>query len=401
MQYSHYLIRFAELNTKGKNKNNFILALYRNIRLRLKKHPDLIVTKTHDRIYVNVNGCDESTRFEIESILQEIPGIASFSPVIRCEKEKENILLTSLNIMAMVQGTTFKVRTRRADKRFPFRSDEMNRFVAGEILRNQNWKVDVHRPDIILAIEVRQDACYLYAQVIQGVGGYPLGVGGKALLLLSGGIDSPVAAYEMMKRGVRVDSIHFASPPYTSLQSQNKVLEIAKSLSRFTGSMRVFIVPFTKIQETIFECCDESYAITIMRRMMVRIAEKLANKKHYLALVSGESIGQVASQTLESMRVINRTIQLPMLRPLLTHDKNQIIAVAKKIGTYETSILPYEDCCTIFTPKNPTTKPRIQKAELYESRFDVEGLIKECVDQISFVEVNEDYQFVGDSDHLF
>lgn len=400
MNYSHILIRFAELNTKGKNKKDFINTLYSNIRMRLKQYVEIAYIKKHDRIYLNIQQLDLKKTEEIRQIIKEIPGISSFSFVHLCERNIESMVQIGFDLINKEQGKTFKIKTKRIDKTFPHRSDEINRLIAREILRNTDWTVDVHTPDVTLQLEIREEIVSLFAKVEQGEGGLPLGVSGKALLLLSGGIDSPVAGHEMMRRGVKIEAIHFASPPYTSSQSQEKVIDIAKKLARFGGKIRLYIVNFTKLQEAIYELNDESYAVTLMRRMMYRIAEQLALKKRCLALVSGESLGQVASQTLESMRTINPAITLPMLRPLVTRDKNDIIALAKKIDTYEISIRPYEDCCTIFTPKNPTTKPKIGRVEYLEKRFDYQALVDECVHTVRMIDVDENYEETKEDDHF-
>ena len=248
-------------------------------------------------------------------------------------------------------------------------------------------KVDVHHPDLRIGIEVREEFTYVMADTVKGAGGYPVGMGGKALLMLSGGIDSPVAGYLTMKRGVEIECIHYASPPYTSSSAQKKVLDLAGIISKYQGSIKVHIIPFTDLQLAIYKHCDESYAITIMRRMMYRIAERVAQKYKCLAIVNGESIGQVASQTLESMQTINHVIDMPVIRPVVTYDKLEIIDVARRINTYETSILPFEDCCTIFTPKNPVTKPHPEKAEKMEAGWDFEALIDECIEKMETVVV--------------
>ncbi|MEF9968417.1 MAG: tRNA uracil 4-sulfurtransferase ThiI, partial [Longicatena sp.] len=285
------------------------------------------------------------------------------------------------------KGETFKIDTRRSYKLFPMMSDEINRSVAGEILRNTDLKVNVKTPELRIQIELHEEDTYIMTGRVQGSGGYPVGVGGKALVMLSGGIDSPVASYLTMKRGVAIECIHYASPPYTSQAAQDKVLDLARLIASHQGHIRVHIIPFTDLQLAIYKNCDESYAITIMRRMMYRIAQKVSEKQNCLAIVNGESIGQVASQTLESMRTINIVTQMPIIRPVACLDKLEIIDLAKKIDTYETSILPFEDCCTIFTPKNPVTKPTIKKAEFNEGRFDYETLLNECVEKMESIDV--------------
>ncbi len=258
-------------------------------------------------------------------------------------------------------------------------SDEINRACAGNILHNTDLTVDVHDPELLIRVEIHEKYTYITSDKIKGAGGYPAGINGKVLLLLSGGIDSPVAAYELMKRGLYVEAIHFASPPYTSQAARDKVLKLAEMVSEYQGSMKVHVVNFTDIQLEIYKAAGDPYAITIMRRMMYRLAERIAKENHCLALGTGESVGQVASQTLESIAVINETISIPVLRPLVCFDKVEIIDLARKIGTYETSILPFEDCCTIFDPKNPVTHPTSEKSLHYESLFDYETKLQEAI----------------------
>ncbi len=392
MNYNQILIRFGELNTKGKNKRDFINTLYSNIKFRLKKFTMIQYIKAHDRIYLELEQCSKEDQDSIMKIVAEIPGISSFSFVHKCPSDIEQIIADSFQLVTEEKGSSFKVKTRRADKRFNHHSDEVNRLVANYILKNTSLKVDIHQPDITVNIEIRNEGTFIFVRNYKGAGGYPLGVGGKALALISGGIDSPVAIHAMMRRGVKMEAIHFASPPYTSRQAQEKVVDLIKVLARFSGKIRLHIINFTKLQEKIYEVCDESYAVTIMRRMMYRIAETVAHNYKLLALVSGESIGQVASQTLNSMQVINRVISLPMIRPLATTDKNDIIAMAKQLGTYEISIRPFIDCCTIFDPKNPITKPRIARAEDLEKRFDYMTFIAECIAQMETIDIDENYE---------
>lgn len=382
VQYDTILIRYGELSTKGKNRNDFIRKLSNNIKYVLHDAPALQYINTYDRIYIKLNGQDPEPLIER---IRKVFGISSFSITQKVPTVLEDIITSCLTIAQDTATGTFKVITKRSDKTFPMSSDEINRAVAGEILRNTEHKVDVHNPDFKIHVEVRKEDTYITSRIIPGSGGYPVGVNGKAMLLLSGGIDSPVAAYYVMKRGVAVEAIHFSSPPYTSTSAQEKVVELARLTSLYQGRMKVHIVPFTDLQLAIYKNCNESYAITIMRRMMVRIAERLALKNHCLALATGESLGQVASQTLESIGCINDVIKMPVIRPVITFDKLEIIETAKKIGTYETSILPFEDCCTIFTPKNPVTKPLVKKAEEYEAKFDFESLIEECIQNTEVV----------------
>lgn len=376
VKYDTVLIRYGELSTKGKNRKDFITRLYHNIKYALRDYPNLTYQKTHDRIYIKLT--DENTD-EISEKLKRVFGISSFSFTEKVDSDIETIKETCLRIAKDSNKKTFKMMAKRHDKSFPMISDEINRACAGNILHNTDLTVDVHNPELLIRVEIHEKYTYITSDKIKGAGGYPAGINGKVLLLLSGGIDSPVAAYELMKRGLYVEAIHFASPPYTSQAARDKVLKLAEMVSEYQGSMKVHIVNFTDIQLEIYKAAGDPYAITIMRRMMYRLAERIAKDSHCLALGTGESVGQVASQTLESIAVINETIQIPVLRPLVCFDKVEIIDLARKIGTYETSILPFEDCCTIFDPKNPVTHPTSEKSLHYESLFDYETKLNEAV----------------------
>ena len=380
MNYDHIMVRFGELNTKGKNKKEFIRTLAVNIKNALKDFNNLSFETRYDHIYVGLNN---SAYEPVLERLQDVSGIYALSLVCRCEKDVNIIKESALALIREEEGKTFKVKVKRGDKSFPLISDEITRIVAGHILRNSpNLKVDVHNPDILLQIEVRQEASYIFTKTVLGAGGYPLGVGGKTMHMLSGGIDSPVAAYLMMKRGVSIECIHFASPPYTQQGVIYKLEDLLKVLNHYQARIRLHIVPFTKIQEAIYDNAPESYCITLMRRMMFRLAAALAKRRNCPVISSGESIGQVASQTLQSMHVINEVTNTPIIRPLATTDKTEIIKISRKIGTYDISIRPYEDCCTIFTPKAPKTAPHLDEAEEFEKKFDYESLIKEALNNI-------------------
>ena len=387
MKYDHIMVRFGELSTKGKNKKEFIRILGRNIRNALRDFANLEFIVKLDHIYVKLN---DNEPVEIIRILQGISGIHALSLVLKTDDEINNVKKVCLELIKQEEGKTFKVHARRANKKYPIISDQINREVAGEILRNTELKVDVHNPDILLSIEMREEGCYIFTKTYPGAGGYPLGVGGKIMHMLSGGIDSPVAAYLLMKRGIRIECIHFASPPYTNIGVIEKLKDLLAKLNVYQDSIRLNIVPFTKIQEKIYEVADESYAITIMRRMMFRLASELAKRRRCMAFSSGESIGQVASQTLESMNVINEVTNMPVIRPLVTTDKLEIIDIARKLETYDISIRPYEDCCTIFAPKNPKTKPALDKAIEYENKFDYQSLIEEALNNIEVIYVKRE-----------
>lgn len=388
--YDTVLIRYGELSTKGKNRKDFIKKLDQNIRFILRDLEGLEYKRTYDRIYIKIH--DQNPEI-IKERLTKVFGISSFSfteAVPSCLEEIQN---RCLQIAKETDKTTFKMITKRHDKSFPLNSDGVNRAVASVILENTDLKVDVHHPELELRVEIHKDTTYITSEKIPGAGGYPSGINGKVLLLLSGGIDSPVAAYELMKRGLDVEAIHFASPPYTSDAAKDKVLSLAKQVSVYNqGRMRVHMINFTALQLEIYKHAGDPYAVTLMRRMMVRIAQEVAEKNHCLAIASGESLGQVASQTLESIACINSVISIPVLRPLICMDKQEIIELAKTIGTYETSILPFEDCCTIFDPKNPVTKPTNKKAEFHESKFDYNQCIEQCLREEELVLVHDEQE---------
>ena len=388
--YDHIMIRFGELSTKGKNKKDFIRTLADNVKNALKDWPELSFETRYDHIYVGLNGLDYHPVIER---LQDVSGIHALSLVYRCSKEVEDMKESALKLINEEEGKTFKVKVKRGDKTYPLISDEITRIVAGHILRNtEHLKVDVHNPDILLSIEVRQEAAYIFCKTFLGAGGYPLGVGGKTMHMLSGGIDSPVAAYLMMKRGVSIECIHFASPPYTQMGVIYKLEDLLKVLTRYQPRIRLHIVPFTKIQEAIYDNAPESYCITLMRRMMFRLADALSKRRKCPVISSGESIGQVASQTLQSMHVINAVTNTPVIRPLATTDKLEIIKISKKIGTYDISIRPYEDCCTIFTPKAPKTMPHQDEVEEFEKKFDYESMIRDAINNVEVKIITSDSQ---------
>ncbi len=389
IKYDHIMVRFGELSTKGKNKKDFIRVLGKNIKQALKEYPDLSFEVRFDHIYVVLNGVDYQL---VISRLQEISGIQGLSLVYKAvDRDIENVKNVCLELFKQEVGHTFKIKTKRSDKTYPLVSDEITRIVAGHIFRNvPNIKVDVHNPDITLSIEVRNDAVYVFSHTYEGAGGYPLGVGGKTMHMLSGGIDSPVAAYLMMKRGVSIECIHFASPPYTQQGVIYKLEDLLKVLNRYQAKIRLHIIPFTKIQEAIYDHVPESYCITMMRRMMFRLADRLAHRRNCPVISSGESVGQVASQTLQSMNVINEVTHTPIIRPCACMDKTEIISLANKIGTYEISIRPFIDCCTIFTPKSPKTSPHLDECKKFEEEFDYEPLIQEALTNLEVKFISEE-----------
>lgn len=371
------LVRFGELSTKGHNKNTFIKKLNDNIKQSLKPHfPTLQYEARHDHIYITLN--DENYD-DVKEYLKKIPGLSSFSLVKAIPNDIEIIAEEALNVAKNSQAKTFKIISKRVNKLFPMHSDEINRYVASKILHNTDKKVDVHNPELEVRIMVRDAFTYIYCEKEEGLNGYPLGIAGKALMLLSGGIDSPVASYLMMKRGIRLEMIHFAAPPYTSEKVLEKITDLMHKLNVYQPEIKLYIVPFTKIQEKIYEVAGTSYAITIMRRMMLRIAESTAHFNNDLVLATGESVGQVASQTLKSIVAIEDAIHIPIIRPLATTDKIDIIKISQAIDTYDISIRPYEDCCTIFKVKDPTTCPHMDKIKEIEAKFDFTPLIQEAI----------------------
>lgn len=398
MKPDHILVRFGELTTKGKNRKLFIRKLLKNTKEILHDYSALEYELTYDRLYIYLN---EENAEEVTDKLKTIFGIHNFSLCYKVEHDLEKAKEVVTYIIDHDEGNTFKIDTKRHDKSYPKTSIEMNKGIAGYVFHHttKELSVDVHNPDILVRVEYRKDAIYIMDNMIPGAGGYPVGIGGKALLMLSGGIDSPVAGYLTMKRGVDIECIHYASPPYTNEMAREKVLDLVNVLKDYThGSIKVHIVPFTDLQLSVYDHCDESYAMIVMRRMMYRIAEGVAKKNDCLAIVNGESIGQVASQTLESMNTINQVITTPVIRPVACMDKLEIIKIAEKIGTYDISIRPFEDCCTIFTPHNPATKPKAYKAEGYEAEWDFASEVQKCIDHTETIIINSKYK---NNDDLF
>jgi thiamine biosynthesis protein ThiI len=372
------LIRFGEISTKGKNRKHFIEQLKKNVKLVLRNFNDIKYVSNRDRMLLRLNGENPEP---ISNQLKKVFGIQSFSLAVTSsndlEEIKEKALLSIKETYS--HGKTFKISTKRANKQFKLDSNEMNAEIGAHILKNVDGiTVNVKEPDIHLRIEIREKETYLTFKDETGAGGLPVGSGGKAMLMLSGGIDSPVAGLKAMKRGIGIDVVHFFSPPYTSERAKQKVIDLTGELSRYAGSITLHIVPFTAIQERIQKQIPENYSMTATRRMMLKITDMIREKEGGLAIITGESLGQVASQTLESMYAINAVTSTPVLRPLIDADKNEIIEEAKRIGTYEISVRPYEDCCTIFTPSAPKTRPKKEKVERFESFVDFEELMKEA-----------------------
>ena len=379
------MIKYGELTTKKGNRENFISCLINNIHNKLNGI-DYKIIKDRSRMYIKSSNIDE-----IVDKLKNIFGVHGIVIAYKINTNNiEDIKKSSLEILSNKNFKTFKVKTNRALKDYPLNSMEISRIVGGYILAKlKDISVDVHNPDEVLNIDLRSEGCFIYTNEIEGSGGYPVGIQGKGLLMLSGGIDSPVAGYLSLKRGISIECLYFESPPHTSLEAKNKVLELVRILCKYTNKIKIHIVPFTKIQEEIYKNNASNYMITIMRRMMYRISEEVAKKNDIKVIINGESIGQVASQTLESMSVINNVTNMPVIRPVACLDKLEIIDISKKIGTYETSILPYEDCCTIFLPKHPIIKPVLEKCIDIENRFDYKSLIEDAINNIETITISE------------
>ena len=372
-------IKYGELTTKKGNRNVFIKKLTNNIK-NILGNINYSMKSDRSRIYIESSDIDT-----VVEKLKNIFGIHSIVIAYKVDNNSDTIIDSVYELVKCESFKTFKVDTKRADKRFEVHSMDFNKMVATKILKNMNVSVDVHNPELYIKIEIRVEGTFVYFNEIKGLGGYPVGIQGKSLLMLSGGIDSPVAGYLALKRGVDIECLYFESPPHTSDQAKNKVITLANIINKYSGNIKVYIVPFTKIQEMILRNVKEEYIITIMRRMMYRIAQKFAKMNKMQVIFNGESIGQVASQTLSSMNVINNVCDIPVIRPVACMDKIEIIDIAKKIGTYETSILPYEDCCTVFVPTHPVINPTLDKCILYEKNFDYESLINEAINNIETI----------------
>ena len=381
------LIKYGELTTKKDNRNFFIRTLRKNILSKLSNF-DFEIVDDYYRMFI-IPSSDEDIDLIVEN-LKNIFGIHEIVVAFMSEDISENnIKEMSLKIMKDLDFKTFKVETKRSDKTYPIKSMDMNNIIGSHILKNIDCNVDVHMPDTILNVEIRKEAVYIYNTSIPGLGGYPVGTLGRGLLMLSGGIDSPVAGYLTIKRGVELYYLYFESRPHTSIEARNKVISLARKLEKYNSNGKLLVVNFTKIQEAIYKNLDPSYLITIMRRKMYTIAEKLAKRYNCLAIINGESIGQVASQTLSSILSVNDVTNYPILRPLCSFDKLDIIDISKKIDTYDISILPYEDCCTVFVPKHPVINPNLKHIYEEESKFDFEPLIQEAVKTVEVVDLEE------------
>ena len=382
------MIKYGELSTKKDNIKVFIDKLNSNVSKKLADY-DVSISKNKVRMFIDIKDYNE---VDIISKLKEVFGIHSIVVCYKCNKSIEDINILAKELIDKENITTFKVETNRADKGFKYNSLEVSKMVGAYLLKNLNYlKVDVHNPEITLNVEIRDDNTYLYTKEIKGLGGYPVGIQGKGLLMLSGGIDSPVAGFLASKRGIDIDCIYFDSPPHTSLEAKNKVITLAKKLCNYGNNINLYVIPFTEIQLAIYKNIEPTYMITILRRMMYRISERVAKMTKSRIIINGESIGQVASQTLNSMYVINNVTSYPVIRPVACLDKLEIIEIAKNIDTYETSILPYEDCCTIFVPKHPVINPNLDKCIYFETLIDYEKLIDEAIENMTKIDV-KNYQ---------
>lgn len=378
------LIKYGELSTKKGNRNFFINTLYNNVKNKLKNF-DVKISKDRARMYIEFR---DNELGDIKKNIDKVFGIHKYHIAYIVDTNIDSIKEKALDIISKLNYKTFKVETKRSFKAFEIDSMEISRVVGGYILKNtDNLTVDVHNPEVVIQIEVREGNSYIYLNSYQGSGGYPVGTQPKGFLMLSGGIDSPVAGYLAMKRGVSLEAVYFEAIPHTSLEARNKVISLTKKLASYTNSINLHIVNFTPIQEAIYKNCRGDYCITIMRRMMYRIMEKLVKSRNGYVIINGESIGQVASQTLVSMSVINSVTNVPVIRPVACLDKLEIIDIAKKIDTYETSILPFEDCCTVFVPKHPVINPKLSTAEFEENKFDYNSMIDEAVASINTIKV--------------
>ena len=383
------LIKYGELTTKKGNRNFFVKTLTKNIENKLKDF-NVLIEKDLSRMYIHYNVEDEES---IINKIHEIFGIHKYHIAYVTNSDLDSIKEELIKTVKLQNFKTFKVETKRSDKSFPKTSMELSKIFGGIVLKNKdNIKVDVNNPEVIIHVEIREKNTYIYYNEFNGLGGYPSGIQGKGLLMLSGGIDSPVAGFLAMKRGIKVDAVYFEAIPHTSLEAREKVITLVNKLKVYTNDINLYIVPFTKIQEEIYKNVSPNYVITIMRRMMYRIMSSLCEKHNAKVIINGESIGQVASQTLNSMYVINNVTNIPVIRPVACLDKLEIIDIAKKIDTYNTSILPYEDCCTVFVPKHPVINPTLEETLKEEAKVDFEEILKETIDNTFIYKEEKNYE---------
>lgn len=388
MKYTEIMVRYGELSTKGKNRKTFIMQLAQNVKRALADFPALKIHADRDRMHILLNGEDSE---EVIPKLSKVFGIQNFSPSIRIEKEMPAIRAMVQEVVREVYtpGKTFKITAKRSDHSFELDSNGLNQELGGAVIEAiPEIQVQMKKPDINLRIEIRKDAAYLSYETIRGAGGLPVGTSGRGMLMLSGGIDSPVAGYLAMKRGVEVEAVHFASPPYTSEQALQKAKDLAGKLVPYVGTIQFIEVPFTEIQEEIKRVVPQGYLMTITQRLMLRLTDAIREMRKGLVIINGESLGQVASQTLQSMVAINEVTSTPIIRPVVSMDKTEIIEIAEKIDTFELAIQPFEDCCTIFAPPQPKTRPRLDKAQDYEARLDLEGLMARALEGLKITEIS-------------
>lgn len=396
MNYDIILVRYGEMTLKKKNYRQFLKKINDNIKRKLEKFSNLKFFNTDYRFYIYLNG--ENYK-DVIDVLNTVVGLYSYSLAKYAESDYDsiaNVAIEMLNseLKGNISGrkASFKVETNRGNKSFPATSIQITQEVAKRILpKVEGLTVDVHNPEYTVNIDLRCEGTYLYLNDIKGLGGYPSGIQGSGLLMMSGGLDSPVAGFLAMKKGINVYAIHYASPPYTSLNSLQKVVDLLQVLAQYTenGKVKLFVVPFTKIQDAIHKNAEDKYLVTIMRRAMYKIGEMVCNNKNIDVIINGESIGQVASQTLESMRVVNDVTSIPIIRPVATYDKEEIIKVARKIKTYDISIRPYEDCCTVFVPEHPVIKPNLVDTRKQEEKCNLDDLIKEAYENIEVINLND------------
>ena len=387
MKYSEIMVRYGELSTKGKNRKSFIMQLAQNVRQALKDFPEIKIHDDRDRMHLLLNGADGQL---VIPKLAKIFGIQNFSPSIRVEKDVEVLKQAVQDIMKEIYTgkETFKIIAKRSDHQFELTSNELNQILGNAVFDIfPHIQVQMRQPDIPLRVEIRRDGAYLSYETIKGAGGLPVGTSGKGMLMLSGGIDSPVAGYFAMKRGVEIEAVHFASPPYTSEQALQKAKDLTAKLAPYVGTIHFIEVPFTEIQEEIKKSVPQGYWMTITRRMMLRLTDEIRRIRHGLVILNGESLGQVASQTLQSMVAINEVTNTPIIRPVATMDKLEIIEVAEQIDTFNLSIQPFEDCCTIFAPPQPKTRPQLEKVHQYEERLAIDEMIQRALAGLKMDEI--------------
>ncbi|MBL1224831.1 tRNA uracil 4-sulfurtransferase ThiI [Enterococcus sp. BWR-S5] len=398
MNYTEIMVRYGELSTKGKNRKSFIMQLAANVKQALQSFPAIKIHADRDRMHLLLNGEDSA---QIIPKLEKVFGIQSFSPSIRVDREFPTVRAAVQEIIKEVyqEGMTFKITTKRSDHTYEMDSNELNRELGGAVFEvYPNIQVQMKKSDINIRVEIRREGVYLSYETILGAGGLPVGTSGRGMLMLSGGIDSPVAGYLSMKRGVEVEAVHFASPPYTSEQALQKAKDLAGKLAPYSGSIQFIEVPFTEIQEEIKRVVPQGYLMTVTRRLMLRLTDALREQRNGLVIINGESLGQVASQTLQSMVAINEVTNTPIIRPVVSMDKNEIIEIAERIDTFELAIQPFEDCCTIFAPPQPKTRPKLEKAQAYEARLDLAGLMERALNGIKVSEITADSQNEAEDD---